>query len=120
MKLKVAAAAAGLATSVLVAPTAAHATPVHPNACSYSYAMWYTSGTVNLSGSRICDPGPGGLSGPAYVVIFRVDAYGNLQYAADSAGGLATYHCQGTTLNTYKAGAILNGEQFTLTDVPCS
>jgi hypothetical protein len=109
-KLTAAAMAAGLITAMLATPTAADAA-VHPATCTYNYAIWWTSSTVNFSGGDDC-------GAPVYVDLYKILPNGTKQFAAFGSPE-AVYICQGTTPTTYQSGGTLNGEVFTLTNLAC-
>jgi hypothetical protein len=112
VKLKVALAAMGILASTLAAPAAASAA-VRPaiGPCTYNYAIWWTSTTVNFSGGDDC-------GAPVYVQLYKILPNGTKQFAAFGQG-MAVYTCQGTALNTFQSAGTMNGEVFTLTNFPC-
>jgi hypothetical protein len=117
MKLRSAAVAVGLLVSMLAAPTSAGAA-ARPDGgfCSYTYSIWFgnpgPAQSVNLSaGSSNC-------TGPIFVQLARLLPGGGKQTVA-YGNGMASYLCQGTTINTYQSVGTLNGEVLTMANVAC-
>jgi hypothetical protein len=89
-----------------------NAATVHPNTCSYNYAIFSSGNIVHFTGGSSC---PGG----AWVTLYKVSPGGSLQFVAFGNGD-AVYTCPGTTISAYQGNGTQNGVTYTLTNVPCS
>lgn len=95
--------AAVLVPGASAAIAANPAPAVWPSTCTYYTDFDFVGGNVNAYNSKVCN----GVSSPAYVVIERVAASGQVTAVAYGSGHV-TYYCQGTAVNYYRFNGDIN------------